>query len=202
MNRKTHAFNEMLDENILKPLVTDYVNVVPAFVREGVNNFFNNLEDVGNGMNNILQGKPGEGASDLGRFVVNSVFGIFGLWDIASPLGMEKHDEDFGQTLGLWGVGSGPYLVLPFLGPSSARDAPARLVDPQFFLYTYGIDSNATGWIMWGTDKFRARANLIQAESVLSTAALDKYSFIRDAWLQRRRSQIYDGNPPRPKEDN
>jgi phospholipid-binding lipoprotein MlaA len=202
MNRKTHAFNVVLDDNILKPMVTEYTNIVPAFAREGVNNFFGNLEDVGNGMNNILQGKPAEGISDLGRFAVNSVFGIFGLWDVASPLGLDKHDEDFGQTLGQWGVGSGPYLVLPLLGPSSARDAPARLVDPQFFLYTYGIESNAAGWVMWGTDKFRTRANLIQAESVLDTAALDKYTFIRDAWLQRRRSQVYDGNPPRPKEDN
>jgi len=202
MNRKTHAFNVALDDNILKPLVTDYVNVVPGFVREGVNNFFDNLGDVGNGLNNILQGKPGPGVSDLGRFAVNSVFGIFGLWDIASPLGLERHDEDFGQTLGVWGVGSGPYLVLPFLGPSSARDGPARLVDPQFFLYTYGIQSNAAGWVMWGTDKFRTRANLIQAERVLDEAAIDKYSFIRDAWMQRRVSQIYDGNPPRPKEDN
>jgi phospholipid-binding lipoprotein MlaA len=202
MNRTTHAFNEALDDAILKPMVTGYVNVAPAWVREGVNNFFGNLEDVGNGLNNILQGKPKEGVSDLGRFAVNSVIGIFGLWDIASPLGLAKHDEDFGQTLGLWGVPSGPYLVLPLLGPSSARDGPARIVDPQFFFYTYAIDDNVVGWFVWGVDKFRARANLLQAGDLIDAAALDKYLFIRDAWLQRRQNMVYDGSPPRPKEDD
>jgi phospholipid-binding lipoprotein MlaA len=200
MNRQTHAFNEALDNAILKPMVTGYVDVVPGWIREGVNNFFTNLEDVGNGLNNILQGKPKAGVSDLSRFVANSVFGIFGLWDIATPLGLEKHDEDFGQTLGLWGVPPGPYVVLPLLGPSSARDAPARLVDPQFLMYN-AIESNTVGWSLWGFDKFRARANLLQAGEVLDAAALDKYLFIRDAWLQRRRNMVYDGSPPRVKED-
>jgi phospholipid-binding lipoprotein MlaA len=200
MNRTTHAFNQSLDDNILKPMVTGYVSVMPEWVQEGVNNIFGNVEDVGNGLNNILQGKPKEGLSDLSRVVINSVFGVFGIWDIASPLGLEKHDEDFGQTLGLWGVPPGPYLVLPLLGPSTARDGPARIVDPQFFLYT-NIESNAIGWSVWGFDKFRARANLVKAESVLETAALDRYTFIRDVWLQRRQKNVYDGNPPKAKED-
>ena len=200
-NRKSYAFNDAVDRAVLKPVATGYVKVVPAFAREGVNNFFDNLDDIGTGLNNILQGKPRDGVSDLGRFVVNSVFGVFGLWDVATPLGLEKHNEDFGQTLGVWGVQSGPYLVLPLLGPSSARDAPARIVDPSWFYSEY-VNPESLYWGVWGLDKVRIRANLFQAEGVLKEAALDQYSFVRDAWLQRRRSQVYDGNPPRPKEDD
>jgi phospholipid-binding lipoprotein MlaA len=200
LNRKTHAFNDALDEAVLKPVATGYMKVVPAFAREGVNNFFDNLEDIGTTLNNFLQGKPKEGASDLGRFVVNSVFGVFGLWDIATPLGLEKHYEDFGQTLGVWGVQSGPYLVLPLMGPSTARDAPAKVVDPSWF-YQGHINPESIYWGLWALDKVRIRANLFQAEGVLDQAALDKYTFIRDAWLQRRRNMVYDGNPPRVKED-
>jgi phospholipid-binding lipoprotein MlaA len=199
-NRKTFAFNEKLDEAVLKPVATGYVKVVPGFAREGVTNFFSNLEDVGTSLNNFLQGKPGEGVSDVGRFVVNSVFGVLGLWDVATPMGLEKHYEDFGQTLGVWGVDSGPYLVLPLLGPSSARDAPAKVVDPSWY-YPIALDNDRIYWSLWTLDKIRTRADLLQAGSVLDQAALDKYTFIRDAWLQRRRSQVYDGNPPRPKED-
>jgi len=199
-NRKTFAFNEKLDEAVLKPVATGYVKVVPEFAREGVTNFFSNLEDVGTSLNNFLQGKPGEGVSDVGRFVVNSVFGVLGLWDVATPMGLEKHYEDFGQTLGVWGVDSGPYLVLPLLGPSSARDAPAKVVDPSWY-YPIALDNDRIYWSLWTLDKIRTRADLLQAGSVLDQAALDKYTFIRDAWLQRRRSQVYDGNPPRPKED-
>lgn len=200
-NRKTFAFNEKLDEAVLKPVATGYVKVVPGFAREGVNNFFDNLEDVGTSLNNFLQGKPGQGISDAGRFVVNTVLGVFGLWDVATPMGLEKHYEDFGQTLGVWGVQSGPYLVLPLLGPSSARDGPARIVDPAWYYSNY-VDPESLYWGLWGLDKVRTRANLFQAESVLQQAALDKYSFIRDAWLQRRRSQVFDGNPPRVKEED
>src|SRR5689334_20486944 len=199
-NRGVFSFNEGLDKAVLKPVATGYQKVVPAFAREGVTNFFANLEDVGTGLNNILQGKPGQGASDLGRVVVNSLFGVLGLWDVATPMGLEKHYEDFGQTLGVWGVGPGPYLVLPLLGPSTARDAPAKVVDPSWY-YSSAIDSNWTYWGLWSLDKVNQRALLFQSEKVLDEAALDKYSFIRDAWWQRRRSQVYDGNPPRPKED-
>ena len=199
-NRKSFAFNEKLDEVVLKPVATGYTKIVPGFAREGVNNFFDNLEDIGTTLNNFLQGKPKEGASDLGRFVVNSVLGVFGLWDVATPMGLEKHYEDFGQTLGVWGVQSGPYFVIPFLGPSTARDAPARVVDPSWY-YASVLDNNTLYWSIWGLDKVRIRANLFQAEGVLQEAALDKYSFIRDAWLQRRRNMVYDGSPPKLKED-
>jgi phospholipid-binding lipoprotein MlaA len=199
-NRKTFAFNEKLDQAVLKPVAQGYEKVVPGFAREGVNNFFDNLDDVGTSLNNFLQGKPGQGFSDAGRFVVNTVFGVFGLWDVATPMGIEKHYEDFGQTLGVWGVHSGPYLVLPLLGPSSLRDAPARIVDPSWYYSNY-VDPESVYWGLWGLEKVRTRANLLKAESLVQQAALDKYSFIRDAWLQRRRSQIYDGSPPRVKEE-
>ena len=199
LNRKTFAFNDTLDKAVMKPIAQGYQKVTPEFAREGVNNFYGNLEDIGTTLNNLLQGKLKEGATDAGRFVVNTVFGVLGLWDIATPLGLEKHDEDFGQTLGWWGVPPGPYFVIPLLGPSSARDAPARVVDPSWYYNDWLPDR--VYWSWWGLDKVRTRANLLKAESVLDQAALDRYTFIRDAWLQRRRSQVYDGNPPRLKEE-
>lgn len=200
LNRKTFAMNDSLDRAVLKPVARAYKDTTPAFVQEGVSDFFANLDDVGTMLNNFLQGKPGEGASDFGRVVANTVFGVFGLWDVASPLGLEKHNEDFGQTLGVWGVPPGPYFVIPLLGPSTARDAPARVVDPSWY-YSYALNNGAVTWGLWGLDEVQTRAGLFQAESVLEQAAIDRYSFIRDAWLQRRRNQVYDGNPPRVKED-
>ena len=199
MNRKTFAFNDAVDRAVLKPVAQGYQRVTPPFVREGVNNFYGNLEDIGTGLNNFLQGKIGDGLSDTGRVIVNSVLGVFGLWDVATPLGLEKHEEDFGQTLGAWGVAPGPYFVIPFLGPSTVRDAPAKVVDPAVFYNDFLPDR--VYWSWWGVDKVRTRANLLKAEGVLDDAALDKYSFIRDAWWQRRRNQVYDGSPPREKEE-
>ena len=199
LNRKTFAFNDALDKAVLKPVAQGYQKVTPAFAQEGVNNFYGNLEDIGTSLNNILQGKVKQGAGDAGRFVVNTIFGVFGLWDVATPLGLEKREEDFGQTLGWWGVQSGPYFVIPLLGPSTARDAPARLVDPSWY-YSRIVDEDIY-WTWWGLDKVRTRANLMKAESVLEQAAIDRYTFVRDAWLQRRRNQVYDGNPPRLKEE-
>ncbi len=198
LNRKTYAFNDALDRAVLKPVATGYQKVVPAFAREGVSNFYANLEDVGTSLNNLLQGKPKEGFTDAGRFLINTVFGVFGLWDVATPMGLEKHYEDFGQTLGVWGVQPGPFLVLPLFGPSTARDGPAKIVDPSWY-YSTAIDHNAIYWSFWTLGIVNTRAGLLQAEGLLNEAALDKYSFIRDAWLQRRRSQVYDGNPPRIK---
>jgi phospholipid-binding lipoprotein MlaA len=200
MNRTTHGFNMALDEAVMKPVSTAYIKVVPGFAREGVNNFFDNLEDLNTGIQNILQGKPKEGLGDLGRLVVNSTLGVFGLWDVATPMGLEKHYEDFGQTLGKWGMGPGPYLVIPLLGPSTLRDAPAKVVDPSWW-FSEAVNPESLWWGIWGLEKVRTRANLVQSEGVLEQAAIDKYTFIRDAWLQRRRSQVYDGSPPRPKDD-
>jgi phospholipid-binding lipoprotein MlaA len=200
MNRKTFAFNDAIDRAVLKPVAQGYQKVTPGFVREGVNNFFGNLEDVGTGLNNFLQGKFAEGVSDTGRIVVNTVLGVFGLWDVATPMGLEKHDEDFGQTLGAWGVYPSPYLVIPLLGPRTVLDAPARFVDPQWYWPRY-IDNDTLYWSIFGLDKVRQRANLLKAETVLDEASIDRYSFLRDAWWQRRRNQVYDGNPPREKEE-
>ena len=199
-NRGMFGLNEGLDKAVLKPIAKGYDFVMPAFAKEGVNNFFGNLDDIPTGLNNILQGKPGQGFSDLGRFAVNSVLGVFGLWDVATPMGLEKHEEDFGQTLAVWGVNSGPYLVLPLFGPSNLRDGPARIVTPSWF-YGEWLGDGAT-WGLFALDVVRTRTNLLQAEGVLQEAAIDKYSFLRDAWTQRRRSATYDGSPPRPKEDD
>jgi len=200
MNRASHGFNEVLDKAVLKPVAKGYEAILPGFAREGVNNFFDNLEDLNTGIQNILQGKPKEGLGDLGRLLVNSTVRIFGLWDVASPMGLEKHYEDFGQTLGVWGMGPGPYLVIPLLGPSTVRDAPAKVVDPSWW-FSEAVNPESLWWGIWGLEKVRTRANLFQAEGVLNEAAIDKYSFMRDAWLQRRRSMVYDGSPPRPKDD-
>lgn len=200
MNRKTFAFNDAVDQAVMKPLAQGYQKVTPAFMQEGVNNFFGNLEDVGTSLNNFLQGKPGEGVSDASRVVVNTLLGVFGLWDVATPMGLDKHEEDFGQTLGAWGVAPGPYFVIPFMGPSTVRDAPAKIVDPQYY-WSRGIDNDTLYWSIWGFDKVRTRANLLKAERVLDDASLDRYSFIRDAWWQRRRNQVYDGSPPREKDE-
>lgn len=200
MNRKVFAFNDAFDQALLKPAAQGYKKITPQPVQTGVNNFFDNIYDVNTTLNQFLQGKPKEGFSDAARFVFNTVFGVFGLFDVATPLGLDKHDEDFGQTLGVWGVPPGPYWVIPLLGPSTARDGPAKLVDLQWY-YPRWLHNDTAYWTLWVTDKVRTRANLLQAENVLNQAALDKYTFLRDAWLQRRRSQVYDGHPPREKDD-
>ena len=200
LNRATYGFNDALDKAVLKPVAQGYVKVVPEFARAGVTNFFENIGDVDTGINNLLQGKFVQGGSDLGRFAFNTVFGIFGLWDVATPLGLEKHYEDFGQTLGWWGMPPGPYLVIPLLGPSTVRDAPARYVDAYAGYYPY-VDDIAVRNSLFGIGIVSTRANLLQGEKILDEAALDKYSFVRDAWLQRRRNQVYDGSPPREKEE-
>jgi phospholipid-binding lipoprotein MlaA len=199
MNRGTFAFNDAVDQAVLKPVAQGYVKVVPSPAREGVSNFFGNLEDIGTSLNNILQGKVGQGVNDAGRFLVNTTLGVLGLWDVATPMGLEKHYEDFGQTLGWWGVLPGPYLVLPLLGPSTLRDGPARFVDPSWYYSDY-VDPEGLWWGLRGLDIVRTRADLLKAEGVLQEAALDRYTFVRDAWWQRRRSQVYDGRPPREKD--
>jgi phospholipid-binding lipoprotein MlaA len=199
MNRGIFEFNDSADIAIVQPLARGY-NQLPSWTREGVGNFFGNLDDIATSLNQFLQGKPEDGFSDAGRIAVNTVFGVFGFWDVATHLGLEKHNEDFGQTLAVWGVNSGPYLVIPFLGPSTLRDAPARIVDPGWYI-GYKLDNTTLSWSLWAVNELQIRASLLKAESILETAAIDKYSFIRDAWLQRRRSLIYDGNPPRIKEE-
>ena len=195
LNRKTFAFNDAVDKAVLKPVAQGYVKVTNPWIRARVSNFFDNIYDINTTLNDFLEGKVPEGINDLGRLFLNTTVGVAGLFDVASGLGVEKRDKDFGQTLGWWGVPPGPYFVIPLLGPSTARDAPARLVDPGWY-YPRWVNNDTLYWSFWTLDKVRLRAQLFQAESVLEQAALDRYLFIRDAWLQRRQNQVYDGKPP------
>lgn len=200
LNRSVYRFNDTIDRYALKPVAQGYQRFVPEPVQLVVSSFFANLADLYTGANNLLQAKPGSALIDVTRFVVNSTLGFAGFADVASALGMPKHDEDFGQTLGRWGVPSGPYLVIPLLGPSTIRDAPARAVDiyaSPLGLYNESVrERNA----LRALNLVSARASLLEAEKVIQGAALDPYSLIRDAWLQRRRNAVYDGDPPQEPE--
>jgi phospholipid-binding lipoprotein MlaA len=195
-NRAMFAFNDGLDTAIVKPVATGYDAVLPTPVKTGVTNFFGNIEDVFIGVNNLLQGKIPAAASDFGRFLINSTVGILGLIDWASDAGLEKHDEDFGQTFGRWGVGNGAYVVIPVFGSRTARDTVGLIldsaVDPVGDHRPKGTRDAAL--VLRLVNK---RANLLAADKVVEEAALDKYSYMRDAYLQRRRNLIHDGNPPR-----
>ena len=200
VNRAIYSFNDGFDRVIAKPVAEGYRNVIPGLIRTGISNFFSNLGDLWIAANNLLQGKVNDAANDFGRVVINTSIGLLGLIDVASDAGLEKHNEDFGQTLGRWGLASGPYVVLPFLGPSTVRDALSHgLVDTQadFVVQADHVPTRNTLFFIRGVD---TRANLLDASRVLEEAALDKYNFTRDAFLQRRQSLIYDGKPPREKE--
>ena len=194
-NRKVFAFNEGLDTYVLKPVATAYSNVVPQPVRRGVDNFFANAADAWSAVNNILQGKGQAAFEDVVRVTTNSFFGIGGIFDVASEIGIERHKEDFGQTLGRWGFGAGAYIVWPLLGPSTVRDSIAlpldRAASPALL-----INDGRAQFGLTALQIINARANLLGASQVLDDIALDKYTFLRDAYLQRRRSLVYDGNPP------
>ena len=194
-NRKVFAFNEGLDEKVLKPVATGYAKVVPQFVRRGVDNFFSNAADAWSAVNNVLQGKPEPAFTDVVRFTTNTVFGFFGILDIASEFGLEHHYEDFGQTLGRWGFGAGAYIVWPLIGPSTVRETIAlpldRLASPALY-----INDGRYQFSVIGLQIINTRANLLGASRVIDDIALDKYTFIRDAYLQRRRSLTFDGDAP------
>ena len=201
LNRAIFSFNDTVDDVLIRPVAKGYRAALPGVVRTGISNFFSNLQDVWVCANNLLQGKFGEASQDFARVVFNSTLGLGGLFDVASEGGFPKHNEDFGQTLGKWGVGSGPYLVIPIVGPSSFRDGFGWLVDLQADL-VFRIDGVPVHNVLWVTRGINDRANLLDASSVIEQAALDKYSFFRDAWLQRRRNLVYDGDPPREKEES
>jgi len=201
LNRGTFAFNETVDKAVFKPIAQGYEAVTPKFARTGVSNVFGNVGDVGNGLNNLLQGKPAAAFSDIGRLVVNSTLGILGLFDVATPMGLEKHNEDFGQTLGKWGVGSGPYLVLPLMGPSTVRDAIGRVPDSRTTSYSRWIEHVPSRNATLGLDIIHIRAELLATSKTLEEATLDKYQFLRDAFLQRRLNQVQDGNVTRAQRD-
>jgi phospholipid-binding lipoprotein MlaA len=196
LNRGVLVFNDAVDENLLQPAARLYRNVTPSGLRDSVRNFFGNLDDLYIGANNLLQGKVEQGLGDLMRVAVNTTFGFFGIIDWASDMGLEKHNEDFGQTLARWGAGDGAYLVLPLLGPSTLRDTAALPVDWEgdpVLGHTPVDERNA----LTATRTVARRADLLGASSTLEEAALDRYVFLREAFLQRRRSLVYDGRPPR-----
>lgn len=195
-NRTMFKVNDTIDQVALKPAATAYKKVLPSFVQTGVNNFFGNLSDVWTGANNLMQGKGEQGMSDWTRVALNSTFGIGGLFDIASEAGLKKHNEDFGQTLGYWGVPSGPYLMLPLLGPSTVRDTGGLPVDMAANGWSY-VDPSSTRNIGTAIRVIDVRANLLDASNLMEEAALDRYEFIRDGYLQRRQSQVFDGESSR-----
>jgi phospholipid-binding lipoprotein MlaA len=199
-NRAMYAFNEGLDKVIIKPVAQGYDAVLPTPVRTGVTNFFGNIADLFIGVNNLLQGKPGQAASDLGRVLLNSTVGILGIFDVATPAGLEKHEEDFGQTFGRWGAGPGAYVVVPFFGPRNVRDTVGLVLDVKTDPVA-GIDHVPTRNTLLALRIVDMRADLLPADKVIEEAALDKYAYVRDGYLQRRRSLVHDGNPPRESED-
>ena len=185
MNRSIYAFNDGLDEAVFKPVATAYQTVTPRVARQGVTNFFDNLGDAWSFVNNLLQGQGSDAYNSMVRFSVNTVFGIGGLFDIASEAGIERKKQDFGQTLGRWGVPTGPYLVLPFWGPSTIRDTAGLAVD------AFGYPANTIDDVRWRNSLFglrmvNSRANLLKAGDVLDSVALDKYSLVRDVYLRSR----------------
>jgi phospholipid-binding lipoprotein MlaA len=193
-NRKIYNFNDAIDRNVLQPVARSYVSVTPAPVRNGLTNFFDNVNYLNVITNDVLQGKPGQFLSDLARFIVNSTLGLGGLFDPAKGMGLTAHNEDLGQTFGVWGAGEGAYLNLPLGGPSSFRDAPgfvsSILLNPLTYLNPIVNIPLAV------VNAVNIRANLLEATNIRDQAALDPYTFVREAYRQQREFKIYDGNPP------
>jgi len=194
-NRGVYKFNDVVDRAALKPVAKGYKKVTPEWMRIGIGNFFSNLEYPATILNQFLQGKATLGFKDTARFLVNTTIGIGGLFDVATRMGLEKNDEDFGQTLAVWGVGSGPYLTLPLFGPSTLRDAPARIFDAFSDPLDYADIPWEAVWAKRAVRVVHARAELLPLDATLQRT-FDPYAFIRDAWVQRREFEIYDGNPP------
>ncbi|MCW8907792.1 MAG: VacJ family lipoprotein [Sedimenticola sp.] len=194
-NRAMYSFNDGLDKVLMKPLAQGYKAITPAPVDTGISNFFGNLADVGSAINNLLQFKLERAATDVGRVLVNSTIGLLGFIDVASNMNLQKYGEDFGQTMGAWGMDPGPYIVLPFFGPSSGRDAVGLVVDWYTDPVRY-VKPNHWRNSLIGLRAIDTRADLLSASRVLEEAALDPYEFQRDAYLQKRRNDVYDGAPP------
>jgi phospholipid-binding lipoprotein MlaA len=194
-NRKMFSFNDSLDQVVLRPVARTYVEVTPQFIRTGVSNFFGNLRDLWSAANSALQAKPGPALENTGRFLINTTVGVYGLFDVATPLGLERHSEDLGQTLGWWGVSSGPYVVLPLFGPSTVRDGLGLVVDSQASIISHVSDISHRNELYVGR-AIDLRAQLLPITDQVEQVALDKYAFTRDAYLQKRLNDIYDGDPP------
>ncbi len=196
-NRSVFEFNEGLDAYLLKPVVAGYRFILPEFVRDGIYNFFSNYNDIYTALQNLLQGKPDYAFNDFMRVVVNTTFGLGGLIDMATPGGLPKHKEDWGQTFGVWGIPSGPYVVLPFFGPSNVRDTFGTVADIESdYLFSYIKDIGLRNSIT-GLRVVNARNTYFEAGDLIDGAAIDKYSFMRDAYIQRREYQINEGREDR-----
>ncbi|WP_422566542.1 MlaA family lipoprotein [Ideonella sp.] len=195
LNRKVFKFNEALDAKVLEPVASAYKRVLPSPVRTGVDNVLGNLGDVWSIVNHLLQGKIAGSARMTLRVASNTLLGLAGIWDPATEMGLERESEDFGQTLGRWGVPAGPYVVLPIIGPSSARDAAAAPLNLMFGP-SYVAETFSGGMLITSVQVVAARAGLLSASQLLDEIALDKYSFLRDAYLSRRQNLVFDGNPP------
>lgn len=199
-NRAMFQFNDTVDKAVMKPLAQGYDFIAPKPVKTGIGNFFGNLGDLWISVNSLLQGKVGDALSDAGRFLVNTTIGIAGLFDVATDMGLEKHDEDFGQTLGKWGVGEGGYFVVPIIGPKTIRDALALPLD---------LKADPAGWLadistrntLLGLELVHERYTLLGVDKTVEEGSLDKYIYTRDYYLQRRRYKVYDGNPPKERLD-
>ena len=201
LNRSVFAFNEAIDLALLKPLAIAYKTAVPNPVRTGVNNVFGNVGDAWSAVNLLLQGKVKRALEMTVRVTTNTVFGVGGLFDLASDAGLERQAEDFGQTLGKWGLAPGPYLVLPFYGASSLRDALGLPLDRKASLPGV-VQDGSYRWGLTTLELVHGRADLLSATNLLEQVAFDKYSFVRDSYLARRRNQVFDGNPPEEPEDD
>ncbi|AIS13914.1 Outer-membrane-phospholipid-binding lipoprotein MlaA [Pseudomonas chlororaphis subsp. aurantiaca] len=189
INRPIFTFNDTIDTYALKPLAKGYQAVTPQFLEDGIHNFFRNIGDVGNLANDILQAKPHAAAVDTARLLMNTTIGVAGFFDVSTKMGLQRNDEDFGQTLGYWGVGSGPYVMLPFFGPSTLRDAPAKYVDSFTDGYRYVNDVPVRNSV-FALEVVDTRASLLSSEKLISG---DKYTFIRNAYLQNREFKVKDG---------
>jgi len=196
MNRKVFALNDSVDQAVVRPVAVAYKDYTPVLAQKGINNFFGNLRDVWSTVNSAFQLKVGETAELAGRVLVNTTVGVVGLFDVATPMNLNKHREDFGKTLGYWGVPSGPYLVMPFFGPSTLRDASGFVVDVKLNPTYRDIKNVRVRNSLYVINAVDVRKGLLGVEDNLNSIALDRYSFIRDAYLQRRLYEIYDGNPP------
>ena len=199
-NRVSYQVHQVVDGKIVKPVVQAYVDYTPRLVRQAVTNFFGNIDDLFSFANDVLQGKPDKAGNDLGRVITNTAFGIGGLIDIAGDAGIPKGNEDFGQTLGVWGVPQVPYLFIPVFGPTTVRDGTGSILRAYASPIGY-INDISTRNILWALNLVDLRASALQAENLVNQAALDPYTFIRRAYLQRRQYLVYDGKPPPQKDE-
>ena len=200
-NRAMFSVHEVVDGNVVKPLAEGYVKFVPELIRTGVANFFGNIDDLFIGINNVLEGNGKRAGDDFGRVVLNTAFGLGGIFDLASMMGIEKHNQDFGITFGKWGIPQGPYLFVPLFGPTTVRDGTGTVIRYYLGPVTYIIDDVPVRNIVYGIGYANVRAQALETEKVIDTAALDRYRFIRNAYLRARQAQVYDGKPPPEAED-